>query len=234
MIFSATVWRLQACSRGLHHRAEMRGDRSDLDQLIKEDPSKQLRCSLGHQNGSAASRSDDCPDVVLWFWRCSSLPRERSPIPPSLQASEAALLYLGDGGQQSWVSARSHLCSPFLLFHTDNKPLRSVSVWRLCVLNLSSDAASSSTCLCWRRRTENYCWETTETLKKLCLNRIYCIVVKGNCESADCRRSLNGGLRLKLLLGIYVWDQPLSPGLLPKIPSSIKGHEASIKKQHSK
>lgn len=111
---------------------------------------------------------------------------------------------------------------------------RAGSVWRLCILNLSSDAASSSTCLCWRRRTKNYCWETTETLKKLCLNRIFCIVAKGNCESADCRRSLNGGLRLKLLLGIYVWDQPLSPGLLPKIPSSIKGHEASIKKQHSK
>lgn len=106
------------------------------------------------------------PDVVLWFWRCSSLPRERSPIPPllppPLQASEAALLYLGDGGQQSWISAPSHLCSPFLLFHTDNKPLSSVSIWRLCVLNLSSDAASSSTCLCWRRRTKNYCWEMTE------------------------------------------------------------------------
>lgn len=150
------------------------------------------------------------------------------PLPPPLQASEAALLYLGDGGQQSWISAPSHLCSPFLLFHADNKPLRSVSVWRLSVLNLGSDAASSSTCLCWRRRTKNYCWEMTETLKKLCSIRIYCIVAKGDCESADCRRSLHGGLRLKLLLGIHVWDQPLSPGLLPKITSSIKGHEATF------
>lgn len=147
----------------------MRADRSDLDQLIKEEPSKQLS-SPGPQNGSAAGRSDDRPDVVLWLWRCSSLPGERSPIPPPPLRHQRRRC-------STWVTVVSRAASLhhhtsaalFLLFHTDNKPLRSVSVWRLCVLNLRSDAASSSssTCLCWRRRTENYCWEMAETLKTL-------------------------------------------------------------------